>query len=177
MRRAQLETNLFGVLRVCRAVLPIMRQQGGGTIVNISSVAGALGIPFQGLYSASKFAVEGLSEALWAEARPFGICVAVIGPGDFPTAITARRRLSAQAQHSAVYRERCARALAIMAADERRGPAPVRVARLLERIIVSPAPRLRYTVGPLPEHAAVLLKRLLPGALVARLLMRYYRID
>ncbi len=67
--RAQMETNFFGVLRVCREIVPILRHQGGGHIVNVSSLSGVFGTPFSGLYSASKFAVEGLSEALRFETR------------------------------------------------------------------------------------------------------------
>jgi short-subunit dehydrogenase len=73
--KAQLETNFFGVLRVCRATLPVLRRQGGGHVVNISSLAGIIGLPFSGLYSASKFALEGVSESLRLECRAFGIRV------------------------------------------------------------------------------------------------------
>jgi NAD(P)-dependent dehydrogenase (short-subunit alcohol dehydrogenase family) len=73
-----METNFFGVLRVCRAALPIMREQRGGHIVNISSLGGIFGMPFAGIYSASKFAVEGLSESLRLETRRFGVRVVLI---------------------------------------------------------------------------------------------------
>ena len=77
--RAILETNVLGTLRTCRAVLPSMRARGGGTIVNVSSIGGRIALPFQGHYSATKFAVEGLSESLRMEAHPFGVRV-VRGP-------------------------------------------------------------------------------------------------
>jgi NAD(P)-dependent dehydrogenase (short-subunit alcohol dehydrogenase family) len=80
--RAQMETNFFGVLRVRRAVLPVMREQRAGHIVNISSLGGIFGMPFSGIYSASKFAVEGLSESLRLETHRFGVRVVLIEPGD-----------------------------------------------------------------------------------------------
>ena len=90
--REQFETNFFGTVRVCRAVLPVMRQQGSGRILNISSIAGRIGIPFQAFYSASKFAIEGFSEALRMEVAPFGVKVVLIEPGDFRTGFTAARK-------------------------------------------------------------------------------------
>jgi NAD(P)-dependent dehydrogenase (short-subunit alcohol dehydrogenase family) len=92
--REQFETNFFGTVRVCRAVLPVMRQQGSGRILNVSSIAGRIGIPFQAFYSASKFAIEGFSEALRMEVAPFGVKVVLIEPGDFRTGFTAARRLA-----------------------------------------------------------------------------------
>ena len=92
--RAQMETNFFGVLRVCRSVLPVMRKQGSGYIINISSLAGVLGLPFSGLYSASKFALEGMTESLRLELRSFGVCVVLIEPGDFNTQLPANRRVA-----------------------------------------------------------------------------------
>ncbi len=110
--KAQLETNFFGVLRVCRATLPILRKQGGGHIVNISSLGGLIGLPFSGLYSASKFALEGVSESLRMECRQFGVRVVLVEPGDFRTNITARRRTVRAAETNDAYRaafEHCKR--------------------------------------------------------------------
>lgn len=172
--KAQFDVNFFGVLRVCRAVLPILRQQRSGYIVNISSIGGLVAIPYQGLYSASKFALEGLTESLRLEAHPFGVNVVLIEPGDHRTSLTANRLRTAESQSNPVYRDRCDRAIARMAADEQAGAAPESTARLLYRIINRPYPRLRYTVGPFPERAAVWLKRLTPYAVVEKVIGRYY---
>ncbi len=172
--KAQFDVNFFGVLRVCRAALPILRQQRSGYIVNIGSIGGLVAIPYQGLYSASKFALEGLTESLRLEAALFGVNVVLIEPGDHRTALTGNRLRTAESQTNPAYRDRCARAIARMAADEQAGAAPEATARLLYRIINRPHPRLRYTVGPAPERAAVWLKRLMPYSVVEKVMSRYY---
>ena len=83
--RAIFETNLLGIVRVCRAAIPTMRTQGSGILINISSIGGRIGLPFQGFYSATKFALEGLIEALRMEIHEFGIRAVLIEPGDFCT--------------------------------------------------------------------------------------------
>ena len=85
----QMNTNFFGVVNMCREVLPVMRKNRKGKIINISSIGGVMGIPYQGFYSASKFAVEGYSEALALEVHPFNIKVCVVEPGDFKVMIGA----------------------------------------------------------------------------------------
>ena len=90
--RLQMETSFMGMVNLTREVLPVMRASGGGTIINISSIGGLMGLPFQGFYSAAKFAVEGFSEALRMETSRFNIRVIVINPGDFHTSNSANRR-------------------------------------------------------------------------------------
>lgn len=175
--RDQFDVNFFGVLRVCRAVLPILREQRAGTIVNIGSIAGLIAVPFQGLYSASKFALEGLSESLRLELAPFGIRVVLIEPGDHRTALTENRRRTEASLKNPAYRDRCDRAIARMAADERAGTDADAVARLLWRILSLARPRLRYTVGPPSERAAVWLKRLMPYAVVQKIMDLHYSRD
>ncbi len=175
--REQLETNFFGALRVCRAALPHMRERGGGYIVNISSIGGLVGIPFQALYSASKFAIEGLTEALRLEVKPYNIRVSLIEPGDCCTGFTANRRKTRACQRGSVYDERSAAALAVMEKDEQCGEPLDHVAHLLERIITHPAPRLRYQVGPLPERVAIWLKRFVPSAMFEWGLSKYYKLS
>src|SRR5438445_6880771 len=97
--KAQLETNFFGAVRMVNAVLPAMRKAGAGKIINIGSLAGITAIPFSAFYTASKFAIDGYSEALWHEVRPFGIHVTVLEPGFIHTKIgetpqTAARQLA-----------------------------------------------------------------------------------
>jgi NAD(P)-dependent dehydrogenase (short-subunit alcohol dehydrogenase family) len=172
----QLDVNLFGAFRVCRAVLPVMRHQGAGYIVNIGSIGGLIAIPYQPLYSASKFALEGMTESLRLEARPFGIRVVIIEPGDTRTEITQNRRLAEAATVQQVYGS-LAVALKRTADDEQHGPGPEGVARLLWRIVNTPNPRLRYTVGPPNQRAAVFMKRLLPYAVLEYGMRRYYGLD
>ncbi len=175
--KAQFETNFFGVLRVCHRVLPIMRQQKSGLIVNVSSLAGISPLPFQALYSASKFAVEGLSEALRIEVMPFGIRVVLIEPGDFSTGFTQHRRKVGNSQTNAIYRERFTKALAKMEQDEINGPQPLIIARLIERIIKTPSPCLRYTVGSRFQKLGVGLKPFLPQRLYEWLLIRNFGLQ
>jgi len=171
---AQFEVNFFGAFRVCRAALPVLRRQGAGYIVNIGSIGGLVAIPYQGLYSASKFALEGLSESLRLEVRPFGIHVVLIEPGDHHTSFTQNRRAAKESADSSVYRDRFERAVARMASDEQSGPAPDGIARLLCKVISHPNPRLRYTAGPAAQRTAAWLKRLLPNAVLEKIVHNYY---
>jgi len=161
--KAQLETNFFGVLRVCRAVLPAMRQQGGGYIVNISSLAGTFGLPFSGMYSASKFALEGASES---------IRVVLVEPGDFRTSFPTARRLTAASAADNVYREAFERIRVAQEKDELNGPSPDPIAFLVERILCTPNPRIRYSVGLLSQRIVIPCKRFLPQRLFEWLLCR-----
>jgi NAD(P)-dependent dehydrogenase (short-subunit alcohol dehydrogenase family) len=174
--KRQIDVNLFGAFRVCRAVLPIMRQQGGGYIVNIGSIGGLIAIPYQPLYSASKFALEGLTESLRLEVQAFGIRVVIIEPGDAKTEITQNRRVAEAATDQHVYGS-LATALKRTAEDEQHGPGPEGVARLVWRVVNTPAPRLRQTAGPSIQRAAVWMKRLLPYAVMEHGMRWYYGLD
>jgi NAD(P)-dependent dehydrogenase (short-subunit alcohol dehydrogenase family) len=173
---AQFDTNFFGAHRVCRAVLPIMRQQKNGVIINISSLAGLLAVPFQAFYSASKFAMEGMTEALRMEVRPFGIRVALIEPGDFKSEFPANRVNVANSISSKIYSEALERCVGVMREEEKNGKEPDDVARLAERIINDRSPRLRYTIGPMGERIGPALKCILPHKLYEYLFMKHYKL-
>ena len=172
--RALFETNFFGVHRVCRRVLPILRAQGEGLVVNVGSIGGVVAIPFQGIYSASKAALEALSDALRLELAPFGVRVVLVQPGDFCTAFTAHRVLAAAAGAGSAYRERCRRAVAVMEADERSGAPPEQLAALLVRIVEGRAAASRHFTGRLAQRVVARLRPVLPDRLVDRGLVAYY---
>ncbi len=162
--RAQMETNFFGAFRVCRAALPILRAQGGGHIVNVSSLAGIFGAPFNGLYCASKFALEGFSEALRFETRGMGIKIALVEPGDTDTGLPAHRRTVAGASQASAYAKAFARFQVNQAKDEKSAMPPDEVAKVVLRILRSPSPRMRYSVANPGQRIVAPLKRFLPYA-------------
>jgi NAD(P)-dependent dehydrogenase (short-subunit alcohol dehydrogenase family) len=170
---AQLETLFFGVARMCREVLPVMREQTGGLIVNMSSIGGLIALPFQSFYSAGKFAVEGYSEALRQEVEPFGIRVVLIEPADVRTGFTDSRRIVAAHTGTSPYRDRVGAVLATAERDERTGSDPAEVARLVAHIVAGRRNRFRYTVGHPLVRATPLLRRAVPAPM-AEWLMRAY---
>ena len=145
--RAIFETNVFGVLRTQKAVLPAMREQGSGAIINVSSMAGLMAVPFNSMYSASKHALEAITEALALEVRPFGIRVALIEPGYYRTNIgenvTAMSDLSPDSPYYAEERK----ALDAVTGAVERGGDPQEVADAIVEAATSDAPRLRYPLG------------------------------
>lgn len=169
----QFQTNYFGVLRMIRAVLPGMRERRSGRIVTIGSLAGLIGVPFHGHYSAAKFALEGMSEALRQEVHPYGIHVSLVEPGDFKTEGTKNRRLPTQGIED--YRSNRERAIASMEKTEQNGPDPIHLARLIERILGADKPRLRYRIGT-DAYWVPKLRRLIPESLFEFLLRKIYDI-
>ena len=143
------ETNFFGALRVTRAVVPKMREQKSGTIVNVSSLAGRVVAPYGGIYSASKYALEAASEALYYELHPFGIRVLLIEPGGFETAIEGNRRLSRRFTEGSPYLEleqRFEQSLTRLPGGGERGDAQD-VAEAIYNAVNTDQPKLRYLVG------------------------------
>ena len=171
--KAQLETNFFGVLRVCHAVLPAMRERGLGYIVNVTSLGGVIAVPFQGLYCAAKFAVEGMSEALRMEVRPFGVHVVLVEPGDTRTQFTFKR---VKVDASPAYEARSEQVIGIVERDEQGGSEPEGVAHVIARIIENPSPRIRYRVGSPLEKTAAVLKGILPSRVFEWLIMNNYKL-
>jgi NAD(P)-dependent dehydrogenase (short-subunit alcohol dehydrogenase family) len=174
--KQQIETNLCGVVRVTRAVIPQMRAQGGGKIINMSSIGGLISLPFQAFYCVSKFGVEAFTEALRMELRPFNIKVCCIEPGDFKTEMTDKRIVVAAAD-SAAYGSQMRKSVESYAADERNGSDPAMVASLVERLIDTDDPKPRYMVGTLEQKAGGVLKRLIGARLFERIMRQHCRID
>lgn len=172
----QMDTNFRGCVNVCQAVLPLMREQGRGQIINLSSIGGVMGLPYQGFYSASKFAIEGFTEALAAEVRGFGIRVSMVEPGDFATNFTARRRNSEATARSAAYGDSFARSLSLIEKEENGGLRPEKLAQKVSKIIDSRRPRLRYVVANLEQRLSVLLHKVLPGNWFVGILRNYYKV-
>jgi NAD(P)-dependent dehydrogenase (short-subunit alcohol dehydrogenase family) len=160
--KAQLETNFWGCVRVVKQVLPVMREQGGGRIVLVSSIGGAIGIPFQAFYSASKFALEGFGESLGYEVAPFGIHVTLVQPGNVRTDFTSSRRIARDADDDAIYGQAASRAIGLMQQQERNGVPPDDVAAVVARVLGARRPPRRASVGKAGERAALFAKRLLP---------------
>ena len=175
--KMQMDTNFLGLVHLSRNVLPIMRKQGGGTIINFGSIGGLMGLPFQGYYSASKFAIEGFSEALRMEVKQFKINVVVINPGDFHTSNSANRRgFLAVTSDSDEYKAQFEKTLSIIENDESKGWAPEILAKKLVKIVECRNPKQRYVIASLEQKLAVFLKYVLPGKIFSRILESHYGI-
>ena len=173
--RLQMDTNFMGLVHCVDAVLPYMRQQGGGKIIALSSIGGLMGLPFQGFYSASKFAIEGYCEALRLEVKSFGIKVVVLRPGDFATGFTgSRKKVADEAALNAypIYKT----AIEKVEHDENGGLKPVVLANKISSIIKKKNPRNGYVIASFEQKLSVFLKRILPAKWFARILGSYYKI-
>jgi NADP-dependent 3-hydroxy acid dehydrogenase YdfG len=174
--RLQMDTNVMGMVYMLKEVLPTMRQKREGTIINFSSIGGLMGLPFQGIYSASKFAIEGISEALRMELKQFNIKVVVINPGDFHTNNTANRRNFLAKTANDPYAEQFAKSLAIIENDENGGWPPEVLAKKLVKIVESKNPCQRYVIATAEQKLAVVLKKILPSAWFMKILAPHYGI-
>lgn len=173
--REQMDTNFMGLVHCVDAVLPHMRNKGSGKIIAISSIGGLMGLPFQGFYSASKFAIEGYCEALRLETKPFGITVTVIRPGDFSTGFTGSRKKATSSEAQQAY-PAYQKAIDKMEHDESGGLKPQVLARRINRILRKKNPRYGYVVASFEQRLSVFLKRALPAKWFASILGGYYKL-
>ena len=139
--KQQFDTNVFSVLRVNRAALPHMRKQGSGLLVQIGSIVGRVALPFLGLYGATKFALEGITESYHHELAPFGIDAAIIEPGTFPTPISVKHQNAADTERTALYQDAIDRFSTPFYAENQSAtpPNPQDVADAVARVIAQPA--------------------------------------
>jgi NAD(P)-dependent dehydrogenase (short-subunit alcohol dehydrogenase family) len=158
----QVETNFWGAVRLVQQALPVMRRQGHGRVVLISSIGGIIGIPFQAFYSASKFAMEGYGEALAYEVEPFGIHVTLVEPGNVRTDFTASRRDVPVPEGDDAYAAAVTKAIDTMATDEANGVPSEAVAAVVERVLTAKRAPRRASVGKMEERIGIMGKRLLP---------------
>ena len=171
----QLDTNFFGVLRVCHEVIPHMKVQQQGLIINMSSMAGLIGLPYQGLYSASKFALEGVSRAMRMELAQYNIKVVLVNPGDFKTSFTTNRSVIKKYLHAPP--QQFTRTLNIINQDEQKGSSPEKIGSLIGKIIQKRNPKSNYIVGSPAEIAFAKLINVLPTKVTDKILTSHYKID
>ena len=169
--RQQLDVNLFGTANMVNAVLPAMRAQGGGRIVNTGSVAGFVPIPFQTWYSASKAAVQSYTLAMANELKPFGITLAAVLPGDTKTGFTAARNKVDDPED--LYSGRIARSVSRMEHDEQNGVPAQKVGDLIAKVALKTRVKPLYIPG-FSYNAVNMLMRILPSGLANRLIGMLY---
>jgi len=172
--RTQFETNFFGIVRMVNAVLPLMRRRRNGRIINVSSLTGLTAAPFLGIYSASKFALEGYTEALRHEVRPFNIHVSMTEAGFLRTSMMNHRQVAARRMTE--YEPWRERALKAIRAHEEKSSGPEPVAEALLDIITSDTPQLRYLIGRQAKSVAR-LRRFLPAAMFEQGVRRTFSLD
>lgn len=169
------ETNFFGPIEVMKAVLPQMRSQQSGLIINITSIAGYMGLPYRSVYSASKGALELITEALRMEVKPFGIQITNVAPGDFATNIAAGR-FHAPVTIGSAYEKVYSDVLSTMDQHVDSGSNPNEMAEAVYRIIQEINPRIHYKVGAFMQKFSIVLKRILPDKVYEKMLMNHYNL-
>ena len=173
--RRQFETNVLGLMRVTREAIPVMRRQGFGTIVQISSIGGLACFPLYSIYHATKWAVEGFSESLAMELRPFGIRVRLVEPGVVRGDFYGRSRHRVAAPEDGSYDEFVTRCEGIALAAGGKGVEPAVIAEAIVGAVTDRGWRLRYPVAP-PAPLLVRLRKLLPESWFLRLIRHRYGI-
>ncbi|MGB3607837.1 MAG: SDR family oxidoreductase [Psychroserpens sp.] len=169
------ETNLFGPINVIKAVLPRMRAQHSGLIINITSISGYMGLPYRGIYSASKGALELITEAFRMELKDFNIQMTNVAPGDVVTNIAAGR-YHAPVVKGSPYEVTYGSVLRAIDADVDSGSDPKVVANLIYKIINTKKPKIHYKVGAFMQKFSIVLKRILPDKVYERLLLNHYKL-
>lgn len=169
------ETNYFGPLRMINAVLPHMRSAKSGFIINITSIAGHMGLPFRGFYSATKGALELTTEAYRMELKAFGIKMCNVAPGDFATNIAAGR-YHAPIQDNSAYKEIYERSLKLMDEHVDHGKDPNLMAKSVHDIMQKSNPKIHYKVGNFTQKISVFLKHILPDKVFEKLLLNHYKL-
>lgn len=168
-------TNYFGPINMIKKVLPQMRKQKSGLIINITSIAGYMGLPFRGIYSASKAALEITSEAWRMELRSFNIEMTCIAPGDFATNIAAGRYHVPIIEDSP-YGEVYGRTLDLMNAHVDEGKDPEEMAKAVYSVINAQKPKVHYKVGEFMQKFSIVLKRVLPDKVYEKMLMNHFKL-
>ena len=166
-----MDVNVFGTANCIKAVLPQMRFRGSGHIVNVSSVAAPLPIPFQTWYSCSKAAIKAMTMAVANEVKPFGISVCCVMPGDTSTGFTSARNKSNAGD--AEYKGRISKSVEKMEKDEQNGMSAQRAGEFIARLALKSNPAPYNTIG-LSYKLFVLLERLLPGRFIRFMLGKLY---
>ncbi len=169
------EVNYFGTLKVINAVIPIMRKQHSGMIINITSIAGYMGLPFRGIYSATKGALELTTEAYRMELKPFNIKMTNVAPGDFATNIAAGRYYTPVYEDSP-YKENYERSLREMDEDVDKGKDPIAMAHKVYHVMHQENPTIHYKVGEFIQKISIALKHILPDKMYEKMLMKYYKL-
>lgn len=169
------ETNLFGPINVMKAVLPQMRQQNSGLIINITSIAGYMGLPYRGVYSASKGALELITEAMRMEIKDFNIKMTNVAPGDFATNIAAGR-YHAPLLDNSPYKTSYSNTLKLMNSHVDAGKDPMLMAKVIYDIIRTDSPNVHYKVGEFMQKFSIVLKRILPDKAYEKMLLKHYKL-
>lgn len=169
------KTNVFGPIEIINEVLPYMRRVKNGHIINITSIAGYMGLPYRGIYSATKAALEITTEAYRMELKQFNIHMSNVAPGDFATNIAAGRFHSPLLEKSPYYKQYGA-TLKLMDAHVDGGNDPVEMAKAVHAIIENPSPKVRYKVGAFMQKFSIVLKKVLPSKSYESLLMNHYKL-
>lgn len=173
--RKVFDTNLFGAIDVMKAVLPQMRRQNSGLIINVTSIAGYMGLPFRGIYSATKGALEIVTEAIRMEVKNFGIEVTNVAPGDFATNIASGRYHTPVFKDSP-YEKKYQENLNLMDAHVDEGSDPIQMAESIFNIINTNKPKVHYKVGDFMQKFSIILKNILPDKVYEKLLMNHYKL-
>jgi len=168
-------TNFLGPINVIKAVMPYMRNEKKGHILNITSIAGYMGLPYRGIYSASKAALEIAIEAMRMETLQFGIKMTNIAPGDFATNIAAGR-YHAPVLENSPYKEAYENTLQLMDKHVDQGEDPEKMAVVIHKIIENPDPKIHYKVGSVLQKISIVLKRILPSKMYEQLLLKHYNL-
>lgn len=169
------ETNFFGPIEVIKAVLPTMRKQKEGLIINITSIAGYMGLPYRGIYTASKGALELVTEAFRMELKEFNIKMTNVAPGDFATNIAAGR-YHAPVLDDSPYKSSYKKSLDLMNEHVDSGEDPLLMATTVYKIINTHSPKVHYKVGTFMQKFSIVLKRILPDKVYEKLLMNHYKL-